>query len=755
MIDQSRAYQYAKWCTQRGNRKVGKYVKLQARKWLRIADGRHKNAYVSEKAYRKICKLLKLMIHPDLHCSMYDGLEDYAWFLIAAVFCTRRREDDRRFYQTAILEIARKNFKTFNSAVIFILGMLTEPRFSRFFSVAPDFKLSSELRLAVRKIIKVSPALTKYFKINRDMITCLINEIEYTPLAYSNDGMDGRLANIFLADEAGALDSYPVEAMRSSQITLVNKLGIIISTQYPNDNNVMIDEVDIAKKVLDGVLEKENVFALLYEPDDALRKRWETDDLVIYQANPVAVNNKEVFDSIKDLRTMAILYENKRENFLCKHCNIMYKGLGVEGYIDVQKVRRCRVAEDLDFWRGRRVWVGLDLSQSDDNTSVAMVTEADGMIHAKVWGILPKDRVEIKTKKENVDYRKLIAAGSCFAEGEEVIDYGFVERWILGLEEKYGVEVMQVGYDRYNAISTVQKLEANSMECVEVKQHSSVLHPPTKLLREAILKKEFAYDENRLLEINFQNARCKQAPHLAPPVPVVGHITAPQFQMGGQALGLQHIGQCLGVGLGVILVGTLTGAEDEAVFLGLGQCQLVGDAVLLQVQQGRTAQHQIVVLDTPEAAQVVDAAHAHSTGKQGGAAQTAVHGLIGAQIHTGAPDLGALLGLVQGQDAGSQLACQVIEILFLHLGPAAGSGIPGQQALAVNAVGTKKLYLARVEQAGHGFGHPVVLPIVKAAAPGRQCQHRHAAVAVALKLHGAVQHRAPFLIINTIHTQTQ
>lgn len=508
MIKDSRAYLYAKWCVQRGNRKVGKYVKLQARKWLQIADGKHKEAYVSEKSYKKICKLLKLMVHPDLQCSMYEGLEDYAWLLIVVVFCTRRREDDRRFYQTALLEIARKNFKTFNSAVIFILGMLTEPRFSRFFSVAPDFKLSSELRLAVRKIIKVSPALTKHFKINRDMITCLLNEIEYTPLAYSNDGMDGRLANIFLADEAGALDSYPVEAMRSSQITLVNKLGIIISTQYPNDNNVMIDEVDIAKKVLDGLLDKENVFALLYEPDGPLQKRWETDDLVIYQANPVAVNNKEIFESIKDLRTMAILYENKRENFLCKHCNIMYKGLGVEGYVDVQKVRRCRVTEDLDFWRGRRVWVGLDLSQSDDNTSVAMVAEVDGVIHAKVWGILPKDRVEIKTKKENVDYAKLIAAGNCFAEGEEVIDYGFVERWILGLEEKYGVEVIQVGYDRWNAISTIQKLEANSMECVEVKQHSSVLHSATKLLREAILKKTFAYDDNRLLEINFQNARC-------------------------------------------------------------------------------------------------------------------------------------------------------------------------------------------------------------------------------------------------------
>lgn len=514
MIKDSRAYRYAQWCAQRGNRKVGKYIRLQAKKWLKIADGKHRDAYVSEKSYQKICKLLKLMVHPDLQCPMYDGLEDYAWFLIVAVFCTRRRADDRRFYQTAILEIARKNFKTFNSAVIFILGMLTEPRFSRFFSVAPDFKLSSELRLAVRKIIKVSPALTKYFKINRDMITCLINEIEYTPLAYSNDGMDGRLANIFLADEAGALDSYPVEAMRSSQITLVNKLGIIISTQYPNDNNVMIDEIDIAKKVLDDVLDKENVFALLYEPDDALRKKWETDDLVIYQANPVAVNNKEIFDSIKDLRTMAILYENKRENFLCKHCNIMYKGLGVEGYIDVQKVKHCRVTEDLAFWRGRKVWVGLDLAQTDDNTAVAMVTEADGVIHAKVWGILPKDRVEIKSQKEGVDYKKLISAGNCFAEGEEVIDYPFVERLILGLQKKYGVEIQQVGYDRYNAIATVQKLEAEGLECVEVKQHSSVLHPPTKLLREAILKREFAYDENRLLEINFQNARCSEDTNL-------------------------------------------------------------------------------------------------------------------------------------------------------------------------------------------------------------------------------------------------
>ena len=49
---------------------------------------------------------------------------------------------------------------------------------------------------------------------------------------------------------------------------------------------------------------------------------------------------------------------------------------------------------------------------------------------------------------------------------------------------------------------------------MEIKQHSSVLHAPTKLLKELILSKKFVYDANRLLEINFQNARCTEDTNL-------------------------------------------------------------------------------------------------------------------------------------------------------------------------------------------------------------------------------------------------
>ena len=538
----SRAYKYAEFAAT-ANPKIGKYVRLQARQWLNICDGKVSGAYVDEKRFQKICRLLKIINHPDLGCSMYDGIEDYAMFFIIAVFCTRAITENgsRPYYTTGLLEIARKNFKTFTSAVIFIIGLLISPQFSRLFSVAPDLKLSSELQVAIRKIIKSSPALEKHFKLMRSEIRCAIADTNFTPLAYSKDRLDGKLAHMFLADEAGAnrmfaqpqisrrhdvadqkrqarLDSYPVEAMRSSQITLTEKLGIIISTQYPNDDNGFDDEIDFAKKQLDGVYEgRQRYFSLLFEPDSELVKDWQTDDCVIYQANPVVVSNPNIFEELLEKRALAILYENRRENFLCKHCNIKYQGLGTEGYVDIIKLRECAVSEDLDFWRGRRVWLGLDLSLTEDNTAVAMVTFDDGRIYAKVWGFLPADAVERKSQKENVNYKRHIAAGECFACGDEVVDYGFVERFILGLRDKYGVEIVQCGYDRYNAVSTVQKLESdeiNPIECVEIKQHSSVLHPATKLLKEKILSGEFRYDENKLLEINFQNARCTEDTNL-------------------------------------------------------------------------------------------------------------------------------------------------------------------------------------------------------------------------------------------------
>ena len=173
----------------------------------------------------------------------------------------------------------------------------------------------------------------------------------------------------------------------------------------------------------------------------------------------------------------------------------------------MKDVQACRT--DAIDWRKKEVYLGLDLSESNDNTSVSMVCiDAEGKIYAKSFAFIPEDRIEEKSQAERVDYRNLCKTEHVFSCGDRVIDYTFVEDFILGLPEKYGVEIQEIGFDRWNALSTAQKLEKEGFLMIELKQHSSVLHPATKYLKEKILKKEFAYETNPLLEINFQNAKC-------------------------------------------------------------------------------------------------------------------------------------------------------------------------------------------------------------------------------------------------------
>ncbi len=195
-IKETTAYKYAVWARDETEGKVPKYVKIQCSQWLDIADGKVPGLSVSAKRQEKIEKIMKIMVHPDLHGPLYDGLDDYAHLFITAVLCTEEEKSGLRHYQTGLLEVSRKNRKTFLSAVIFIILMLTEPNFSRFFSVAPDLSLSSELYVAIKKIIKSSPLLydevNPVFKLLRKEVICKLNDSNYIPLAYSNDGMDGK-----------------------------------------------------------------------------------------------------------------------------------------------------------------------------------------------------------------------------------------------------------------------------------------------------------------------------------------------------------------------------------------------------------------------------------------------------------------------------------------------------------------------------------------------------------------------------------
>lgn len=511
------AYKYAMDVAE-GKVNAPKYVKLQVKEFLAIANGKDSRYMIDDNKVHTIGELLKLMVMPKglkANSTVYDAMAGFQWLFIIAILGTvERGNKDKRRYENAILEICRKNGKTFLIAVLFILLFFIEPKFSKFYSVAPDGSLSREIKTAIEEIIRSSPALLgkmngkEKFKILRDYIHCNITENRYTPLNYSTGRLDGKLPSVFLVDETGALpNTYAIEAMRSGQLTILNKLGFIISTKYPTLNNPFEDEVDYAKRVLNGAVDDDKVFALLYEPDDT--KGWATNDEVLEQSNPLAIEVTEIMDDLKSKRQIAIEIESKRENFITKHCNIIYSGAGSESFVNVADLQKGAV-DHID-WSGREVFLGLDLAMTIDNCAVDMVAfdEETEKVYLNSVAFVPEDRIDEKSKLERIPYRDFINACYCIACGNRTVDYGVIERYIMQIEDKYGVTVMGIGYDRYNALSSAQKLEDAGYTMVEIKQHSSVLHPATKWLAELVADGNLVYEKgNKLLEINFENARC-------------------------------------------------------------------------------------------------------------------------------------------------------------------------------------------------------------------------------------------------------
>jgi phage terminase large subunit-like protein len=439
--------------------------------------------------------------------TILEGMAPFQAFFLANIFGWRFKEEETRYrYRDVTLFIPRKNAKTFITALILIVLMLTEDDYSEFYSICLDRDLAGEVKKAMTQIIQASPAIEKYFKISTVLsgkIVCKLTNSFYQARTAEANKNNAIRPSAFIADEVGAFKDYSnLTAMQSGQLNVKNPLRFKLTTAYAEDKSIMLEELAYIKKVFNGFIPDERMFALIYYAE----KEHLWDDTGLLQANPLRIEAN--YNEIRDSRQEAIEKPLKREEYLTKHMNHFLPSSSGEAFINVEDLRKCKI-DNFD-WSGRNVYVGLDLSQSGDNTSFSMATEEDGKIYADSFAFIPQDKIDEKNRMEKINYYTYIQQGKAYACGDLVIDYNFVESKILEIEERFGVSVVGVAYDPWNCRSTAQKLEKEGLTTVEVKQHSSILWPATKLLKEKILSQEFHYTENELLEINFQNAKATE-----------------------------------------------------------------------------------------------------------------------------------------------------------------------------------------------------------------------------------------------------
>lgn len=503
------SYKYAK-SVKDGEIIAGRYIKKECERFLEIVHNEESKYFLDVNMLETLDDLTKLIIMPDgarKGEDTFSSLAPFQWYFLANALCMKHKDNpEKRKYEKSIMLIGRKNGKTFLTALIFIICMITEPEYSDFYSVSATKDLSSLIKGQMEMILDSSPALSHHFKWIRSEVRFAPKKSVMKPLAYSEDKLDGRMATVWLSDETATLRSrYPLDSMRSSQLSLLNKTGIIISTAYDSTDNPMTEEVGYAEKVLDGLIDDEKTFALIYKPDDP--KKW-MEDKALYEANPILYEVPDIYEFLDGERKQAFAMPSTKSNFLTKHLNIFVDGDIEESYVNVDDLRVGKI--DSFDWRDKEVYVGVDLAETIDNTAVSMVhydTETE-KFYVKSWSFIPPDRAEEKTERERVNYFKMRDNGWAYLVGDRTIDQRFVEDFVLDLEKEYGVHIRGIGYDRRNANSSKRRWEEEGdYECIEVVQNEKSLGTPFKLMRDKILEGDFHYEPNELLEINFKNAR--------------------------------------------------------------------------------------------------------------------------------------------------------------------------------------------------------------------------------------------------------
>ena len=358
--------------------------------------------YFDTKEIKIIEGILKLLnyatgLNDIVGKNILEGLENFQAFFIANIFGWRYKTDSKKYrYREVILFIARKNTKTFLAALIFIILMLTESDYSEFYSICLDRDLAGEVKKAIAQILNVSPNVGQYFNIPKTLsgrLECTLTHSFYQPRTAEANRNNSIKPSAFIADEFGAMkDNSNVGAMKTGQLSVKNPLMFKLTTAYAEDKSIMLDELEYLKKVYKGLEIDERLFALLYyAPEEHL---W--DDIGLRMANPLKV--EENYQEIRENRRKALAKPSEREEYLTKNMNFFVPSNSGEAYIELDKLRQCKNIRGVFDWKGKDVYLGLDLAMSNDNTSVSMVTLEDDVIFAKSWAFIPKDRIEEKRK---------------------------------------------------------------------------------------------------------------------------------------------------------------------------------------------------------------------------------------------------------------------------------------------------------------------------------------------------------------------
>ena len=398
-----------------------------------------------------------------------------------------------RQFNTAYIEIGKKNGKSeLAAAVALLLCCGDGEERAEVYGCAADRQQASIVFEVAADMVRMCPALGKRVKIlaSQKRMVYLPTNSFYQVLsaeAYSKHGFN---IHGVVFDE---LHTQPNRKLfdvmtKGSGDARMQPLYFLITTAGTDTQSICYETHQKAKDILEGRKIDQTFYPVIYgakEDED-----W-TDPEVWKRSNPslgITVGIDKVQAACDSAR------QNPAEENSFRQLRLNQWVKQSVRWMPMDKWDACAAPVDAEALKGRVCYGGLDLSSTTDVTAFVLVfhpKEDDEPFAVLPYFWIPEENLELRVRRDHVPYDVWQKQGFLMTTEGNVVHYGFIEKFIEELGEKYNIR--EIAFDRWGAVQMVQNLEGMGFTVVPFGQGFKDMSPPTKELMKLTLEKKIAH----------------------------------------------------------------------------------------------------------------------------------------------------------------------------------------------------------------------------------------------------------------------
>jgi phage terminase large subunit-like protein len=458
----------------------------------------------------RICRFFELLPHvkgkwakrdPKHPAANRIKLEPCQCFWLTSIFGWLRKGTGKRRFRKASIYEPRKNGKSILAAGIgwWMFAKDGEPG-AEVYSGATTEKQAWEVFGPARQMALAEPGLPDALgvTVNAATLVRLDDASKFEPIiGKPGDGASPHCAIVDEYHEHDTPDLY--DTMLTGMGAREQPLQLVISTAGYNVAGPCYDDWLTVQKILDGVLQDDTHFGVIYaaDPEDD----W-TSEIAMRKANPLAGVSVSIEYLQSQLRD-AISNPRKQGVYKTKHLNIWENAR--DAFINMQRWAECKSAVRLDELEGQPCYIGLDLASKIDIAAVELLfPRADGRYARFGRYYLPDETVQ---QPENDHYRGWARAGLITVTEGNIIDFGRILEDLEALAARFKVEAL--AYDPFQATMLVTELQNAGLPCVEVKPTVLNLSEPMKTVDALIRDRKLEHDGDPVMTWMMSNVVAK------------------------------------------------------------------------------------------------------------------------------------------------------------------------------------------------------------------------------------------------------